>query len=162
MIDVAFQDGCPLALIFRLTLAMHNQQCSQAQLCRLANERRPLLGPAALACDADPDARRSGMPQSQLAIHPMLNSGRLNSYVPRIGGITPSSTRGFTICSSPTAARWRPAGPRRRSLTKRTRFPPKGLTPAISSAKRSSSLTCIYSHRWLRQYSRRCHHWGVS
>ena len=38
VIDVTFQHRCSLALIFRLPLAMNNQQRPQAQLCRLAKK----------------------------------------------------------------------------------------------------------------------------
>jgi len=39
VIDVTLQDRCSLPLIFRLPLAMNNQQRPQAQLCRLADKR---------------------------------------------------------------------------------------------------------------------------
>ena len=38
VIDVTFQDRCSLALIFRVPLAMNNQQRPQAQFCCLSDK----------------------------------------------------------------------------------------------------------------------------
>ena len=84
------------------------------------------------------------MAEAKLSIHAVLDTGALElEDVPSVKRAIPSSASGFTMASSPSAPSVDLPLVLRQSLLDQahTRVTPSGVTPAISSAKRSSSLT---------------------
>ena len=105
--------------------------------------------------------------QSQLAIHPMLNSWPLElQYVPRIERHHPVINEGvYNLLFAHGSALAASLLVLRETVLDQAhaRFPAQGFNPGHLLGKEILvAHLYLHSDRWLGQYSRRCHHWGVS
>lgn len=168
VIDIAFQDSRLLTLIFRLPLAMNNQQSPQPQFRRLPNKGKNFFSRLLHQHTVQVQTRVDlVMTQSQLSIHPVLNARPLEfQYVPRIKRHHTLVNEWIqdallTYCSALTAFLL----VLREAILDQThaRLPAQGLNPRHFLGKQILvAHPYLHSDRRLEQYNLRICRWGTS